>query len=403
MRGGHFRNPVLIFKNGTALSPYKAFMQGFKPLKGPRRIRILLLAEKDRINQLLNLLKNLKSHIGTWLGFETTFQCKLEYDMEKICLDRGIEGLEKKVSKYDIILAAIPDEEFVDYENDPYYPLKRQLALLGIPSQMVAYTTLEYLSNRSYILYNIGLAIYAKVGGIPWGIAGKTIADIYIGLDIAGGYATATIITDWWHPKITWNIIGGRHVEIIENVGKLLAGAIERRRRTLKGKIRRIVIHRDGLFHQKEINMIREELDILAAKGIIDKNYEYYLIEIRKRCVARFIRALEKHYYTPEKGVYLELSPHKYIISTTGYPDMPLTILQSPPRPIIVELVETNNWEINFKEFAREVYWLTHLHYASAFRTPKLPITTLYSHRISSFANAGVIPHEKLLGKYWFL
>ena len=90
-------------------------------------------------------------------------------------------------------------------------------------------------------------------------------------------------------------------------------------------------------------------------------------------------------------------------MATVGFPDHPLLSDYGISRPLVVEVVETSNWDRDPKPFIRDVYWLAQLNWASGLLPTKLPITTLYAHRIVSFWRAGVNPSINLKSKLWFL
>lgn len=406
IRGGIFPPPILLFSNGTALSPVEAIKIGLKPYIKLKEVKIVILTSEEVLPDTLLFLKNLDEGIGIWPGFQKAFGTTVSLIKEPLVVKDSYEYqdlVEEIPPDTDLVLAIIPDEEIVPYEEDPYMPLKRSLSSRGIPSQMVTYSTVKNLRDKSFVLINIALSIYAKVGGVPWVLTGRPSWDLLIGIDTSPGCIGITLMSNWHSWSFKWDVYVNPEIEIIRVLENVLQESITTYVKEENLYPRRIVVHRDGLLFEEEIEQITESFNRLQHAGILPRNMEYYLIEIRKRNPARFIKITRKHAYTPEKGTFLQLGEYRYLINTTGYPDLPPILALSPPRPITVELVETNNWEINFYTLAKHTFWLTALHYASAFVTPKLPISILYPDRIASFWNAGVHPSANLKKKLWFL
>jgi len=406
MKGGMFPPPVLLFSNGTALSPVEAIRMRLRPYVKLGELKLMVLTSEEVLPDTLILIKNLDEGKGIWPGFRRAFGTTISLVRRPLVTKDpyGYQSLVKEVPpNADLVLAVIPDEEMVPYEEDPYMPLKRRLSSKGIPSQMVTFSTVESLRDKGYVLLNIALSLYAKAGGVPWVLTGRPSWDLLIGLDTSPGCIGMTLMSDWHEWSFRWDIRVNPEVEVIQILEDVLQDNIIAYVREKNLYPRRIVIHRDGLLFEEEIEQITRSLHKLQYAGILPRDMKYYLIEVRKRNPARFIRMAKAHAYTPEKGTFLQLGDYRYLINTTGYPDLPPTLALSPPRPITVELVETNDWEINFYTLAKQTYWLTALHYASAFVTPKLPISTLYPDRIASFWSAGVHPSANLRTKLWFL
>ena len=71
----------------------------------------------------------------------------------------------------DIVLVVVRDEEAFSTHDNPYLATKAFLLAQGIPSQEVRLSVVrEKPSRLPYILENIAVAIYAKLGGAPWTI-----------------------------------------------------------------------------------------------------------------------------------------------------------------------------------------------------------------------------------------
>ena len=59
-----------------------------------------------------------------------------------------------------------------DDDFDLHNYLKAVTAALGIPIQVINETGAMVYSCRASVMWHVGLALYAKAGGVPWKLAG---------------------------------------------------------------------------------------------------------------------------------------------------------------------------------------------------------------------------------------
>jgi argonaute-like protein implicated in RNA metabolism and viral defense len=74
-------------------------------------------------------------------------------------------------------------------DRSVYSQIKSKLLANGIPSQMVAIENVNNAKSRQYILENVALASYAKVGGTPWTVSTTTSENnLILGISRAQDY-----------------------------------------------------------------------------------------------------------------------------------------------------------------------------------------------------------------------
>ncbi len=80
-------------------------------------------------------------------------------------------SLEALMGKPNLAIAVIREQhrKLPDSSN-PYYTTKARMMAQGVPVQLIEIETIRQ-PGSAYILNNLGLAIYAKLGGIPWTLA----------------------------------------------------------------------------------------------------------------------------------------------------------------------------------------------------------------------------------------
>lgn len=190
----------------------------------PDPIRIATIAPSGEGHRLYAFMKELarefepterKDYLPKWPGFRTAFNlemrgavkgCHIELDgrLEGEMKDsstphvvladrllRAIQTLEMRREEFDIIFIYVPvgwkagflgskGEDF-----DLHDHLKAATAARRIPIQLVREDRALAYPDRASVMWRIGLALYAKAGGVPWKLAEADPEAAYIGISYA--------------------------------------------------------------------------------------------------------------------------------------------------------------------------------------------------------------------------
>ncbi len=403
MRIKRLPRAVLRFKGGTAPTPYEGFKAGFKPVRGPSKIKVGVLFEEDAKRPVGEFCENLEMGVKGFGGLGEWFNVEVEWVWQPVG-ERGFEEAAGGMPDVDLALALIPDAMMVDYEDDPYMPLKRALSARGIPSQMVERSTLENLRGSSYVLFNIALSIYAKTGGVPWTLDDPLTYNLCIGLDTARPHhrtvASCCVHGSGEHFTLDWNAAEPPQGRLEDAATQAIAEATESYIQTHRSPPASLTIHVEATSPILELNF-NQLLQKLAEKGLLEENVKYTVASINMSGPPRIYAETNGKYFMPDKGTYTILDYERGIVCTSGYPEHPELSPLGTVKPIMVEVTHSNH-EHNITNIIKDIYWLSETHWASGFRTPRLPVTTLYPNRITTFIKAGVKP-TPLKGKTWFL
>ena len=219
-----------------AFHPERTSDQGRHPLRGlldygpysagfvPDPIRIATLAPHGESQRIFDFIKNLNSvfdprerrdYLPRWPGFKTVFglqmraagmgchheiSSQLDKDMDKASqvhitianhLVRAIQRLEARQSDFDVLFIFVsqrwepgfrggPNEDF-----DLHDHLKAYTAMRGMPIQLVREDKAVTYHCKASVMWRIGLALYAKAGGVPWKLAESDPEIAYIGISYA--------------------------------------------------------------------------------------------------------------------------------------------------------------------------------------------------------------------------
>lgn len=156
-----------------------------------------------------------KDYLPKWPGFNTVFGvhmrgaasgCHVELD-DQLQRDfdasptphvvlaerllRAIQGLEGRRSEFDVLFVYIPTRWAKGYFGGPtddfdlHDHLKAVTAARRLPIQLVREDKAIAYPHRASVMWRIGLALYAKAGGVPWKLADADPETAYIGISYA--------------------------------------------------------------------------------------------------------------------------------------------------------------------------------------------------------------------------
>ncbi len=219
-----------------AFHPDRTSDQDIHPLRGllrfgphssglvPAPIRVATIAPAGESGRLYSFLKELNSvskpteradYLPEWPGFQPVFGlhvrgagtgCHVELDPALEAeirasptphigladrLLRAIQGLEARRAHLDVLFIYLPQRwsrGYVGGEGDDFDlhdHVKAATAARRLPVQLVREDqALAYL-DRASVMWRIGLALYAKAGGVPWKLADTDRDTAYIGISYA--------------------------------------------------------------------------------------------------------------------------------------------------------------------------------------------------------------------------
>ena len=190
----------------------------------PDPVRLATIAPSGRSARLQSFVVGLESeqsprerreYLPKWPGFSNVFglrlnvpvgSCAIELDpgLEQEMRDsngphialadqlvRAIQRLQGVRSEFDLLLIYLPKDWEAGFEGTPeedfdlHDHLKATTASLGIPIQIIREDRALAYHCQASVMWRIGLALYAKSGGIPWKLAGMDPETAYIGISYA--------------------------------------------------------------------------------------------------------------------------------------------------------------------------------------------------------------------------
>lgn len=298
------------------------------------------------------------------------------------------------------------DEKQKNITNNinPYYLAKAKFMANNIPVQEVRLETMRRPdSSLVYILDNIALACYAKIGGTPWVIPSNKSIDreLVIGLGSAiikkgrfkfdkrivgittvfnsdGRYimsnkSVESDFEEYFHALL--NNLRGLFKEIIKEQG------------WNKGDNIRLVFHCFKPFKHVEISAIKQlmkdigkEYNILFAFLHVSSYQPLFAIDKGENGISHYGRVNPKGKWMLPRGAGIKLDNYNYLLQITGASDI-RTYYHGMARPIMLKLHRSSTF-FDLDYIARQVYNFSSLSYRSFSHAP-LPVTIWYSQLIA--------------------
>jgi hypothetical protein len=190
----------------------------------PDPIRVATIAPAGEGHRLYSFMKELnseyapterKEYLPEWPGFSRVFSLhmrsavkachfqlgdRLQGEMKDAAsphvllaahLIRAIQTLEARRDEFDVIFIYIPMSWSAGFSGgdgedfDLHDHLKAATAARRIPIQLIREDRALAYSDRASVMWRVGLALYAKAGGVPWTLAEADPETAYIGISYA--------------------------------------------------------------------------------------------------------------------------------------------------------------------------------------------------------------------------
>jgi hypothetical protein len=308
--------------------------------------------------------------------------------------------------KWDLALVQI-EESFrqLPARNNPYFTTKMGFFLHQIPVQGVRIETVQQSDFQlSCSLNNMCVAMYAKLDGIPWLLrsSSENPHELVIGLGCAdvgdgrfGRRERHVGITTVFSADGNYYLYNASRAvsmaEYRETFLDCLRDAIADVRQAVNWQPKE---HIRLIFHSTFKQFNRDEIDSVKAliKTFDDCEIKYAFLRVGERHPYRLFdtsqpgyvvgrTGLRKGQYTPERGLYIQISEREVLLSLTG-PGQVKRPEQGMPHPVLLSLHPSSTFT--------EMGYLTNQFFAFAchswrtFLPTSTPVTILYPNLIAS-------------------
>lgn len=310
--------------------------------------------------------------------------------------DAALEALQREPHLSIVVIreqhADLPDE------TNPYYVTKAALMSQGVPVQVMEIETLR--RRNAYILNNVALAMYAKLGGIPWVLASKpeVTHEIIVGIGSAvlqksrHGFGDRVIgITTVFSGDGQYLLANNtREVTMNEYIPALTGSLhdtvayLRKRYGWQQGDRVRFVFHQSFKKYKdieaeavKQFSASLTEFDVQYAFVHVSSSHNWRLFDARSDGVP--FGNTKKGKSVPSRGAYVPLGPYTALVTLTG-PYQLKTPSQGCPHPILVNVHEDSTFK-SLDYLAGQVFDLSFMSWRG-FNPSTQPVSIAYSDMI---------------------
>ena len=297
-----------------------------------------------------------------------------------------------------IVVIRKEHRQLADAEN-PYYVTKASLMAQGIPVQMVKIETVRQ-RNKAYILNNLALATYAKLGGIPWTLApNQDLAhEIIVGIGSAcltkrrrgAGERIIGITTvfsgdgQYLLANSTSEVSSEDYLNALTDSLSETVGYLRSRYGWRPGDRVRFVFHQSfKRYKDVEADAVKNfansltEFQVTYAFVHVSDSHNWMLFDPSVNGVS--FRSMTKGSMVPQRGQIVHLGPHTALLTLSG-PYQVKTPLQGCPHPILVSIHESSTFK-SLDYLTQQIFKLSFMSWRG-FNPSTLPVSIDYSNMI---------------------
>ena len=359
--------------------------------------------------------------IGTYPGFATMFRVEVPRGraLKSLKVETGLRDTAEAARAYrdaiarreterdpDLAIVLVPHTERFDTQT-PYYEAKAAFANLGIPTQMVTTELLNDEREFQWSVANIALAIFAKLGGVPWAVeAPAADDDLIIGIgradvgrngDVRRHFGYAVMFASNGIYRQTWSFTPTADDEVYDE--RLQAAITDALSADLDHPPARLIIHLARQAGRREIEAAE------AAMAAVGLTVPVAYLRLDDSSLADIADTSEAT-FAPPKGLVAKLGPRRALLQSEGLgnmgpPDGPLLVMMDRRSTVAVE---------DFDALIAQVFRLAHANWRG-FNAQSKPATLVYGEQL-----AGLVGHlqdvetwnpdllrSDLRGRPWFL
>lgn len=305
-------------------------------------------------------------------------------------------ALEAAQNKIDAALLILTKEDkLLSGAYSPYYAAKSTLMSQGVPVQAVLLETI-LKNDIAYSLNNIALALYAKLGGIPWtlSVQQRLVHEIVVGIGCAQiGFDR---LSDRERLIGITTVFSGDGNYLLGNASSEASSdqyqtTLLESLRTSLNELKRRFGWQEGdklriIFHQSFKRYKQTEADAVASliSELTEFDVEYAFVHISNDHNWKLFdeSAQGTHYGQKRKGVgvpsrgqIVPLGPKAALVTLVG-PQQLKTNLQGCPTPILVSVDQNSTFD-NIDYIAKQVFDLTFMSWRNVMPSTK-PVSISY-------------------------
>jgi hypothetical protein len=415
-----------IFSNKSTANSQFQGIRNYGPLQKIDKEILFVFIFEDRFKSFANelyLSLTGKSNPGTFPGFEQMFGVVLNTSNVKQIKIEGFsnEQLLSIVDKVKTYQEAEPNKKVIgiyieDYAIDTedivasnhYYFMKYNFIKNNLPLQVVNYRKLSEKNSLKWSTSNVALAMFAKMGGIPWVVKPSNNNCLILGVGSSHKrneetgeitkYFAYTVCLDSSGLYKTLEVLADETSET-NYLQKLKSNLIKLLKDSRMSDYKTCVLHLPFKIKQNEISAISEaikqidDIEFVAIKVNLDNKYFGYSFH---------------NTFVPYESSFVKLSRNEYLVWFEGLLYGKEVVDKRLANPVHIQFLNLGNQKgFDERKYLQDVLNLSGANWRG-FNAKSIPISIYYSQIIAKYSEA----FEKIDGyeensisddKPWFL
>jgi argonaute-like protein implicated in RNA metabolism and viral defense len=427
LTGEQLNLPPLRFNPSSLQARHQDARKGLK-IYGPydaqrlnkESVRCTLIYPDHLQDEEQTLISGLTGGYGPFSGFRSLFRLQLDFVSQRKIINERVSDIEQAIDdalqndKPDLVIVILTTRD-----EKIYAQIKSSLLGNGIPSQVVIAEKLKNLQGVPWVLENIALQIYAKIGGTPWTIMSSSQQkELVIGISramdkkrnlVVGFITLFTHDGDYQYlyslaPKpLTWD----NSNEYRDSLANLIHDAYMSYERKV-GRPSSVIVHlckRPGKFN--EVNAVKQFIKRIGY------DIPYALLHLNDYTNYRLFDTTHPT-YVPQSGIKVNINDYTSLLFSDGRaPNQTgLEIRRKKGVPSVLEVNMDKRSTVPLTEFPRLVYQVfafSRLNWRG-FNAQTVPVTLNYSYLVARLVSEigaenwnHIASKGNLRDKAWFL
>jgi hypothetical protein len=338
---------------------------------------------------------------STFPGMEAMFRYKLSSenvsgkpvnDFSKAELDQAIESISeiaKTTPVVPVLVVPFNKDDFNGESEAQYYSAKHVFLSHHLPCQFVSLKTLSNKEQFKWAISNIGLQLFAKMGGQPWMVEPETKKCLIIGLGQSHKRKQGTVEKYFAYTVLTDSSGLYRDLKILghsNNKNAYLDGFQQRLTEVIKhyfDEYDNFVVHTSFRVKDEEIKIVNKILENLSIDTGSNKEFTVMRFNEHNKY---FGYAKNSNSMIPYESSLLRLSYKEFLVWFEGLQFQNPTVKKRIERPVYVEFLYSSK-DLDYPKMKSYLQDAANLSGANwrGFNAKSLPVSMFYAQLVSKY------------------
>lgn len=390
----HLERKQYLLRNSNVANSQFLGVKKYGVYKGVDSTPSYLFVFENRFRTFANdLFRGLNGSLspGTFSGMQQMFNVNIDKStVRRISIKNNTIGeieiaigeIDKETAENKIVIY-IEDQNKQDPDSSKaYYYLKYNLLRRKIPLQVISYQNVGGLDKLKWSISNIGLQIFAKLGGIPW-IVKSPRESLILGLGSAHKYEDG-IINRHFAYSVCLDSSGKYHkLEVLasgENSDDYITEFKDKLTSLLKSEefsgYKRCALHLPFKIKKKEINAILESIRLVS-------DIEFVVVKVNTE--NKFFGFAKNNTLVPYESSYIKLRNDEFLVWFEGLQYGKELVNKRTANPVHIQFLHVPE-DAKYQDYLQDIINLSGANWRG-FNSKSVPVSIYYSRLVADYSS----------------